>query len=68
MSIRQVVENHDATIYIYKYNPIFIFIGEKLSDDEVADLFADCMDPEDDEGNIFYARMYHESISVLFPS
>lgn len=30
-------------------------LGEKLSDDEVTDLFADCMDPEDDEGNIFYA-------------
>jgi Ca2+-binding EF-hand superfamily protein len=30
-------------------------LGEKLSDDEVNELFADCMDPEDDEGNIFYA-------------
>lgn len=30
-------------------------LGEKLSDDEVTDLFGDCMDPEDDEGNIFYA-------------
>ncbi|KAL7024992.1 hypothetical protein ACKWTF_013296 [Chironomus riparius] len=43
-------------------------LGEKLSDDEVADLFGDCMDPEDDEGNIFYARMYHKSISVFIPS
>lgn len=30
--------------------------GEKLSDDEVAELFADCMDPEDEDGNVFYAR------------
>jgi len=30
-------------------------LGEKMSDDEVAELFADCMDPEDDDGNIFYA-------------
>jgi Ca2+-binding EF-hand superfamily protein len=30
-------------------------LGEKLSDDEVNELFADCMDPEDDEGMIFYA-------------
>jgi Ca2+-binding EF-hand superfamily protein len=30
-------------------------LGEKLSDDEVAELFADCMDPEDEDGNIFYA-------------
>lgn len=30
-------------------------LGEKLSDDEVAELFADCMDPEDEDGNVFYA-------------
>ncbi|CRK87920.1 CLUMA_CG001706, isoform A [Clunio marinus] len=29
-------------------------LGEKLSDDEVTELFADCMDPEDEDGNIFY--------------
>lgn len=32
------------------------YSGEKLSDDEVAEVFADCMDPEDEDGNIFYAR------------
>jgi hypothetical protein len=30
--------------------------GEKLSDDEVTELFTDCMDPEDEDGNVFYAR------------
>jgi Ca2+-binding EF-hand superfamily protein len=30
-------------------------LGERLSDDEVNEIFADCMDPEDDEGCIFYA-------------
>jgi Ca2+-binding EF-hand superfamily protein len=30
-------------------------LGERLGDDEVNELFADCMDPEDDEGMIFYA-------------
>jgi len=30
-------------------------LGEKLSDDETAELFADCVDPEDEDGNIFYA-------------
>lgn len=30
-------------------------LGEKLSEDEAAVLFADCMDPEDEDGNIFYA-------------
>jgi len=29
-------------------------LGEKLSDDEVTELFADCMDPEDEDGFIFY--------------
>lgn len=30
-------------------------LGEKLSEDEVTELFADCMDPEDEDGNVFYA-------------
>lgn len=34
----------------------FQISGEKLSDDEVAELFADTVDPEDEDGNIFYAR------------
>ena len=58
---------YDATWFIYKFYPTFSTLGEKLSDDEVAELFGDCMDPEDDEGNIFYARMYHKSISVHIP-
>lgn len=41
--------------------------GERLSDDEVNELFADCMDPEDDEGNIFYARTYSKLIYVHIP-
>jgi Ca2+-binding EF-hand superfamily protein len=39
-------------------------LGEKLSDDEVTDLFADCMDPEDDEGNIFYAPFLRRMCDV----
>lgn len=30
-----------------------------MGDDEVAELFADCMDPEDEDGNIFYTREFH---------
>ncbi|CAO1425265.1 unnamed protein product [Diamesa hyperborea] len=30
-------------------------LGEQLTDAEVTELFADCMDPEDEDGNIFYA-------------
>lgn len=37
-------------------------LGEQLSDDETAELFADCMDPEDEDGNIFYARECHKLV------
>lgn len=34
------------------------FLGEKLDDNEVAEVVKDCMDPEDDDGMIPYARKY----------
>lgn len=34
-------------------------IGEKLDDEQVEALFKDCVDPEDDEGYIPYARKYY---------
>lgn len=42
-------------------------LGEKLSEDELAELFADCMDPEDEDGNIPYARKcrtFHEILQI----
>lgn len=33
-------------------------LGEQMTDAEVNELFADCMDPEDEDGNIFYARKF----------
>lgn len=41
-----------------------LFPGEKMGDDEVAELFADCMDPEDEDGNVFYARECYLSSPV----
>lgn len=38
-------------------------LGEKLEDTEVAEVTKDCMDPEDDDGMIPYARKY---FSFLF--
>lgn len=32
------------------------FLGEKLTDVEVDELFEDCLDEEDDEGEILYDR------------
>lgn len=36
----------------------FALLGENLDDEQVETLFADCMDPEDDEGMIPYSRKY----------
>lgn len=38
-------------IYSFAY-----FLGEKLTDIEVDELFEDCLDEEDDEGEILYDR------------
>lgn len=46
-----------------KRKPFSRFLGEKLSDDEVAELFADCMDPEDEDGNVFYTREFQAAES-----
>lgn len=40
-------------------------LGEKLSEDELAELFADCMDPEDEDGNIPYARKCRTFYNIL---
>lgn len=37
---------------------ISLSTGENLDDEQVEALFADCMDPEDDEGMIPYSRKY----------
>jgi len=42
-----------------------MFLGEKLEDEQVNEVFADCLDPEDDDGNIFYARKYRTATVVL---
>jgi len=41
-------------------------MGERLSEDEAAELFADCMDPEDEDGNIFYARECLFKVILIF--
>lgn len=35
-----------------------MFKGEKLTDNEVAEITKDCMDPEDEDGMIPYARKF----------
>lgn len=45
---------------------MLIFAGERLSDEEVDHIFKDCMDEEDEDGMIPYAREY-PSDGVSFP-
>lgn len=35
-----------------------VLLGENLEDEQVEELFADCMDPEDDDGMIPYSRKF----------
>jgi hypothetical protein len=51
--------------FLCKQSLLFLPIGEKLEDDEVNQVFTDCMEPEDDDGNILYARKYISTITVL---
>lgn len=46
-------------LFIYLF---FLLLGEKLDDNEVAEVVKDCMDPEDDDGMIPYARKYFSLI------
>lgn len=39
-----------------KFNKFSNLTGEKLSDEEVEIVFKECMDPEDEDGYILYAR------------
>lgn len=43
---------------------VHIRVGESLDDEQVETLFADCMDPEDDEGMIPYSRKYTKTIRL----
>lgn len=37
---------------------MFVFLGEKLTEQEVEEVQKDCLDPEDDEGMVPYVRKY----------
>ncbi|XP_017470827.1 PREDICTED: myosin light chain alkali isoform X1 [Rhagoletis zephyria] len=51
----------DGTMLLAELQHALLSLGEALDDEQVETLFADCMDPEDDEGMIpyspFLARM-----------
>jgi len=42
-----------------------VITGEKLSDQEVAEIAKDCMDPEDDDGMVPYVREYYFFLRIF---
>jgi len=48
-------KEENGTMLLAELSHALLSLGEKLEDSEVEELFKDCMDPEDDEGNIPYA-------------
>uniref|UniRef100_A0A1B0CSU8 Myosin light chain alkali n=1 Tax=Lutzomyia longipalpis TaxID=7200 RepID=A0A1B0CSU8_LUTLO len=48
-------KNENGLMLLAELNHNLLALGEKLNDDEVAEVFKDCMDPEDDDGQIPYA-------------
>ncbi|XP_050071372.1 myosin light chain alkali isoform X1 [Anopheles maculipalpis] len=48
-------KNEDGTMLLAELQHSLTALGEKLDDVELDNVFKDCMDPEDDDGNIPYA-------------
>lgn len=47
-------KNEDGTMLLAELQHSLTALGEKLDDMELDNVFKDCMDPEDDDGNIPY--------------
>lgn len=48
-------KNEDGTMLLAELHHTLLALGEVLSEDQVVEVFKDCMGAEDDEGNIKYA-------------
>ncbi|XP_035779998.1 myosin light chain alkali isoform X2 [Anopheles aquasalis] len=48
-------KNEDGTMLLAELQHSLTALGEKLDETELDNVFKDCMDPEDDDGNIPYA-------------
>ncbi|EDS38926.1 myosin light chain 1 [Culex quinquefasciatus] len=48
-------KEENGTMLLAELEHSLLALGEKLDRDELDDVFKDCMDPEDDDGNIPYA-------------
>ncbi|XP_011177787.1 PREDICTED: myosin light chain alkali isoform X1 [Bactrocera latifrons] len=53
----------DGTMLLAELQHALLSLGEQLDDEQVETLFADCMDPEDDEGMIPYSQFIQRMMS-----
>ncbi|KAI8044428.1 hypothetical protein M5D96_000587 [Drosophila gunungcola] len=51
-------KEENGTMMLAELQHALLALGESLDDEQVETLFADCMDPEDEEGFIPYSRKY----------
>ncbi|XP_037811228.1 myosin light chain alkali isoform X1 [Lucilia sericata] len=53
----------NGTMLLAELQHALLSLGENLEDEQVEELFADCMDPEDDEGFIPYSQFIQRLMS-----
>ncbi|KAK2703252.1 myosin light chain 1-like isoform X1 [Artemia franciscana] len=60
-------KSENGTMMLAELNHILLALGEKLEDSQVDSIFKECMDPEDDEGNIPYTPFLQKLIAGPYP-
>ncbi|KAH8419190.1 hypothetical protein KR222_009398 [Zaprionus bogoriensis] len=56
-------KEENGTMLLAELQHALLALGESLDDEQVETLFADCMDPEDDEGMIPYSQFIQRLMS-----
>ncbi|XP_037730518.1 myosin light chain alkali isoform X1 [Drosophila subpulchrella] len=56
-------KEENGTMMLAELQHALLALGESLDDEQVESLFADCMDPEDDEGFIPYSQFVQRLMS-----
>jgi len=59
-------KNEDGTMLLAELHHTLLALGEVLTEDQVVEVFKDCMGAEDDEGNIKYAP-FLQQMMVMAP-
>nr|ABS19977.1 myosin alkali light chain [Artemia franciscana] len=60
-------KSENGTMMLAELNHILLALGEKLEDSQVDSIFKECMDPEDDEGNIPYTPFLKRLLAGPYP-